>query len=191
MVFFYRLRQVSTAVTVLLLSACAATTNVDYRTGYDFTAIRAIVVDAPEQTGSRDPRISGPLIDTRVNTAIKQALAGRGYRVVEQDANARLTWQLATKAGLESDNSGVSFGFGSYGRHSAMGVGYGFPFYDVESYDEAVLTIDILAAADGGLLWRGSAKRRLGDGLTPEKLTELVNDLVNEVLAQFPPGGHR
>jgi len=190
MIFFHRLRHVTTAVTVLLLSACAATTNVDYRPGYDFSAIRTIVVDAPEQPGSSDPRISGPLIDTRVDTSIRQVLAARGYRVVEQDANARLKWQLTTKAGLESDNSGISFGFGTFGRHSAAGVGYGFPFYDVESYDEAVLTIDIQAAADGGLVWRGSAKRRLGDGLTPEKLTELVNDLVNEVLAQFPPGGH-
>jgi hypothetical protein len=186
--YLYHLRHLAT---VLLLSACAATTNVDYRPDYDFSAIRTLALEAPGQTGSHDPRISGPLIDARVNASITQVLSARGYHLVEQDANARLTWQLVTKAGLESDYSGIPVGYGHYGSYYGTGVAYGFPFYDIESYDEAVLTIDILSGADGDLLWRGSASRRLGDGLTPEKLTRLVNDLVTEVLVLFPPGSHR
>ena len=187
----YRKSLLIAAVALLLLPACATTTNVDYRQGYNFSAIRTLVVDAPEQTGSNDPRISGPLVKARVNTSIARVLASRGYRMVDRQGDARITWQLATKAGLESYNSGISIGYGTFSGSSAVGIGYGFPFYDVESYDEAVLTIDILSGTDGGLLWRGSASRVLGDGLTPEKLTDLVNDLVNEVLVQFPPGSHR
>ena len=85
---------------------------------------------------------------------------------------------------------GISFGYGTFGRRSAVGIGYGFPLYDVDSYDEAVLTIDILGSTDDALLWRGSAHRRLSDGMTPDKLTELMNALVSEVLGQFPPGHH-
>jgi len=85
----------------------------------------------------------------------------------------------------------VSFGYGTFSRRSAFGVGYGFPLYDVDSYDEAVLTVDILDPADGGLLWRASASRRLNDGITPEKLNGLVNELVSEVLGQFPPGSRQ
>ena len=179
------------AAAAMLAAGCATTANVDYRQDYDFGALDTFALTGPGEAGSGDPRISGPLIVARVDSSIREHLAARGYRVIGQDAQARLAWRLTTRAGVESYNSGISFGYGTFSRHSAVGVGYGFPFYDVESYDEAVLTIDILDSADGGLLWRGSASRRLNDGMTPEKLTELVNRLVGEVLAQFPPGARR
>ena len=78
-----------------------------------------------------------------------------------------------------------------YRSVTALGLGYGFPLYDVDTYDDAVLTIDILDPRDDSLLWRGSGSRRLGNGNTPEKLDELVNGLVSDVLDHFPPGSKR
>ena len=177
-----------TGSAVLLLSACATTANVDYRQGYDFSSLHKIRIEAPLPQASSDPRINSPLVTQRIHTAISGYLTAHGYQLVDSGADARLVYQVATKAGLESYNSGVSFGFGTFGRHSAVGLGYGFPGYDVDTYDDAVLTIDILGNGDDSLLWRGSSKRRLGDGNTPEKLTELVNGLVADVLDNFPPG---
>jgi hypothetical protein len=171
-----------------LLLACATTTNVDYREGYDFKAIRSLRLVPPAQPGSADTRINSPLVEERIRKAISEQLRAQGFALVEDGADADLTWQVTTRSGLESDRSGFSLGFGTFSRHSAVGIGYGFPGYDVDSYDEAVLTIDVLDSADGTLLWRGSDSRRLNDGATPESLTEAVQDLVGAVLAKFPPG---
>lgn len=171
-----------------LLLACAATTNVDYREGYDFSALRTLRLVPPAQPGSADTRINSPLVDERIRKAIVDRLRAQGYELVEADADADVTWQVTTRAGLESDRSGFSVGLGTFSRHSAVGIGYGFPGYDVDSYDESVLTIDVLDTATGTLLWRGSDSRRLTDGATPESLTRTVQELVGAVLAKFPPG---
>ena len=176
------------AAAAWLLSACATTTNVDFREGHDFSGISTIEIRPPSQSGNQDPRVSGQLIDDRINKSIQRYLVSRGYQVDTQGAQARLSWILSTRAGLESYDSGISVGFGRFHRHSAVGIGYGFPLYEVESYDEAVLTIDITDAVSGNLLWRGSTSRRLHDGMTPEKLSDLVNRLVDDVLEHFPPG---
>jgi hypothetical protein len=182
------LRQLSLYCAILLLSACATTANVDYRQGYDFSSIHKVRLSAPETATSNDPRINSPLVEERVRSSLAGYLVAHGYQVVDSGEDARLAWQLTTRSGVEGSNSGVSFGFGTFGRHSAVGMGYGFPGYDVDSYDEAVLTVDILESGNDGLLWRGSGNRRLNDGNTPEKMTELVNALVKDVLDNFPPG---
>ncbi len=119
--------------------------------------------------------------------AITDHLLAHGFEVVDANADASMTWQIATRSGLEGNDSGISVGFGTFGRHSAVGIGYGFPGYDVDSYDESVLTVDVQKAADDTLLWRGSSSRRLVDGATPESITKTVHELVSEVLANFPP----
>jgi hypothetical protein len=176
---------------ILVLSACATTTNVDYRQDYDFSHIHRIGIGASPAVTSSDTRINSPLVDQRIHAAVAAYLAARGYLVVDSNADATLVYQLTTRSGLESRNSGVSFGFGTFGPHSAVGLGYGFPLYDIDSYDEAVLTIDLHDSRDNSLLWRGSASSRLGDGNTPEKLTEMVNKLVADILDHFPPGNKR
>jgi Domain of unknown function (DUF4136) len=176
---------------ILALSACATTTNVDYRQGYDFNRIHRIQIGATPAATSSDTRINSPLVDQRIRAAVAAYLAARGYQLVDSHADTTLVYQLTTRSGLESRSSGVSFGFGTFGPHSAVGLGYGFPLYDIDSYDEAVLTIDLHDNKDNSLLWRGSAYSRLGDGNTPEKLTDMVNGLVAGILDHFPPGRKR
>jgi hypothetical protein len=172
-----------------LLAACATTANIDYRKGYDFSSIRSLRIREAQVPASMDPRVNSPLVDQRLRKAIAAWLAAHGYQVVSQGGDAGVSYRIGTRSGVESSDSGVSVGYGTFGRHTALGLGYGFPLYDVDTYDDAILTIDILGPRDDSLLWRGSASRRLGNGTTPEKLDELVNGLVGDVLDHFPPGG--
>jgi Domain of unknown function (DUF4136) len=180
-----RLLGVGSMVSMLL--GCATTANVDYREDYDFSSIHNIRIMAPTRPGTTDTRINSPLVDERVRKTITDHLVANGFEIVDGDADANLTWQLSARSGLESRDSGISLGLGTFGRHSAVGVGYGFPAYDVDSYDEGVLTVDVLSARDNTLLWRGSSSRRLVDGATPQTLTTTVQELVGDVLANFPP----
>lgn len=175
----------------LLLAACATTANIDYRQGYDFSSIRSLDIRPALAPASSDPRVNSPLVDQRIRTAIAAWMKSHGYRVVSRGGDAALTYRIGTRSGLESNDSGVSFGYGAFGRHTALGLGYGFPLYDIDTYDDAVLTIDVLDAHDDSLLWRGSSSRRIGNGNTPEKLDELVKGLVSDVLDNFPPGRKR
>ena len=177
-----------TAITSVLITACASTANVDYDKSYDFSRIHDIQLIVPEQPTSRDTRINSPLVAERVNNAIIAQLTAQGYRVVDTAADVTLRYQLSTRGGVDSYGSGVSFGFGHFGRHTGVGLGYDLPGYGVDSYDESVLTIDVQAVNSDELLWRGSSARRLTDGLTPAKLDAAVDKLVSETLVNFPPG---
>jgi len=170
-----------------MLLACATTANVDYREDYDFSGIHYIRMMPPSRPGSNDTRINSPLVEERIHKSITDHLTASGFEFADSNADASLNWQLTTRSGLESYDSGFSFGLGTFRRHTAVGVGYGFPGYDVDSYDEGVLTIDILSTTDDTLLWRGSSSRRLVNGATPQTITTMVRELVNDVLANFPP----
>lgn len=176
------------ALATLLLTACASTANVDYNTSYDFNSIRTIQLIDPDQQTSRDTRINSPLVSARIRDALTRQLMAKGFRMVESNADVSMQYQLTTRSGVESYGSGVSFGLGHIiGSHSGVGVGYNFPGYDIDSYDESVLTVDVLSMSDKSLLWRGSSNTRLDDGLTPEKLDKIAHKLVSETLANFPP----
>lgn len=173
-----------------LLAGCASTANVDYDQRYDFSRLQTISIEKPAAAATSDSRINSPLVIQRLDDAIRRNLAARGYRVKNENADATLRYQLGSRSGIESYNSGVSIGYGRFSRRYGFGVGYDFPLYDTASYEDSVLIIDI-TGTDGQLLWRGSDSRRLVDGQTPEKLDLLVNELVGSTLANFPPGQHR
>ncbi len=188
MKFHYLFRMLTMLVLPAVLTACATTANLDYREGYDFTSIHSVRIEPPGQLASSDTRVNSPLVDARIRNAIAEHLSTKGVAVVEGNADASLVYHVDTRAGVESYGSGFSFGYGTFSRHNAFGVGYGFPGYDVESYDEMILTIDILDVSDNAMLWRGSSSARLSDGSTPETITSMVNKLVSGILANYPPG---
>ena len=47
--------------------------------------------------------------------------------------------------------------------------------------------IDFVDAPARRLVWRGSGTRRLSRDPKPERVTQRVNDAVDEILGQFPP----
>jgi len=49
------------------------------------------------------------------------------------------------------------------------------------------LVIDIIAAGNGKLLWRGTGARRLSQRSGPQEITAEVNETVEKILVQFPP----
>ena len=175
-------------VAQVMLTACATTVNVDYREGYDFSTTRSVQVAQQAQMVSSDTRVNSPLVDARIRKAIVDHLAAQGVAVVDGKADARLVYQVGTRSSMESYGSGISVGYGTFSGHSAFGLGYGFPGYDVETYDEIVLTIDFLDVQEDTLLWRGSDSERLGDGSTPDTMTGMINELVGDILSNFPPG---
>lgn len=168
-----------------LITACGTTVNVDYDQSADFAAVKTFNLDKTPSKISDDPRINSPLVQQRVTAAIRDTLQQKGLRAAGQ-GDVRVSYRIDVKQEIESDQSGVSVGIGTFSRNVGIGFGYGFPAAEVESYDQIRLTID-LQRPDGQLLWRGSDTRRLQAGSTPEKNTQLINELVQSILETYPP----
>ena len=78
---------------------------------------------------------------------------------------------------------------GPHGRRWA-GAGWGGVGWTetvVDQYEEGTLVIDLIDVAERRLVWRGSGTRRLSRDPQPDRLTQRVNEAVDEILAQFPP----
>jgi hypothetical protein len=182
------LRNLFGLIIILLLISCVNSVNLDYDELINFKGMQTFRLLDPPQKKSGDVRLDTPLVDKRIRQAIEHTLIAKDCRKVETGADFEVAYQLSVKHRVEGGSSGISLGVGTYSPGSVFGMRYGYPVYDVKSYEEGVLTIDILSGPDRQLIWRGSRGRRLYDGSTPEKMTKYINKLVDEILQHFPPG---
>lgn len=178
---------ISLAVATLVLAGCASTANLDYDEKFNFSTLNSFQLQPTPERSANDTRVDSPLVERRITNAITEELVNKGYRQSESGADFRVVYQIGVKQEVASRSSSVSIGVGRYSRRSSVGVAYGFPAGDVETYERGILTIDIISAESDKLIWRGSSSRRLFNGSTPEKSDKQVREIVSEILEQFPP----
>jgi len=171
----------------IALGGCAASVNVDFDDKVDFTALKSFALLPADKNKTDDIRISSPLLAKRLNKALANTLNSKGYQQNEKAPDFFVTYHLRIKQEVETRDTGMRVGVGSYGSHSAIGMSYGFPAYDVYSYERGILTIDVLNNKKL-LIWRGSTSRVLGDEKTPQESDKVVNKVVAQILEKFPPG---
>jgi len=173
---------------LIVLPGCTGVrVSQDYNDGQNLAALKTYAWHYDQQEKSGDIRIDTPLIDQRVRSAIDKTLTARGYRKASRsEADFHIAYQYAIRNQLESDQprTSIGFGFGSYGRHSSIGISTGT---NVNSYDEGLLVIDILDSRDGETLWRGKGTRRVFLHSDPARVTRQINETVHKILDQFPP----
>ena len=174
-------------LSLLFLSACATSVNVDYTPGTSFAGLKTFQVQAKPEGIPDDPRVNSPFMKQRITKAVGDQLRIKGMSFVKTSPDVIVKYHLGIKQELESDDSGVSVGIGTSSRHSAIGFVYGFPGTEVSTVENLNITVDIVNAKNNQLLWRGSLARQLYSGSTPESNTALINGMVQEILNQFPP----
>ena len=179
---------VCTLCIAALLSACSSVrVSQDYDAASDLSQFQTFKWASEVQPKSGDIRVDNPLLDVRIRKAVEQALAGKGLRRSDsQTADFTVAYKLLiqSKVGSSPVSVGVGTGFG-IGSGSFGGIGVGTP--TVDSYEEGLLIIDFTDAVNGDLFWRGTGSKRLPKSPDPQKTTEEVNELVNTILAQYPP----
>lgn len=176
---------------LILLSACAASVNVDYDRSFDFSKIRTYTVMTHPTKKSGDAQIDNELIVQRIVAAIDRNMAAKGYVARAENPDVKLDYFISKKTGVYSSPSSMTFGMGSYGYHGGFGMAYSVPVGDVQTYEKGVLTINIVDARKNTLLWTGSSSRILGENATPETIDRGINEIVADILAKFPPGGNK
>ncbi|MEA3405862.1 MAG: DUF4136 domain-containing protein [Pseudomonadota bacterium] len=185
------MKQFNVAILGLLLifgvTGCSTIpVNQDYDSSANFSGIKSMQwLPTAQQT---EPKASEfvkqqPLIAKRIQSAITLSLSAKGIELVDQSADAYITYHVSVQSKLRSEPFTTSFGFGTFGRRGGI-VFHSAP--ELYEYDEGKLVIDILNL-QGEVIWRGISTSLLTEQSSPQQTTELVNQVVNKVLQQYPP----
>ena len=174
-------------ILLIAISACSSVkVSQDYDLGQPLPELKTYqwLTDVQVQTG--DVRVDNPLLDKRIRKAVDRVLAQKGFeKAVEGTPDVKVAYQFSISLKSKSDDvqTGFGFGMGSRGSFGGIRIGTGST---VTQYDEGLLVID-LTNSQGALLWRGKGTRFLPEHTNPEKTEKIYNELVEKILAQFPP----
>jgi hypothetical protein len=163
------------ALTILtlaaVLSACSGIrVRSDFDSRTDFSAYRtyAWLTKRPPSQPARAPEVSDILME-RIQRAVAGELAGKGLRRVKEEAASLLvTHHVSIEEKLQFTDP-----YFAYDR--------------VKTYEEGTLLIDFIDAKTQQLVWRGSGQTKLREAPTPEERDQRVKEVVDAILAQYPP----
>ena len=159
----------------------------DYDVSRNFSALKTYDWQTKTQPKTGDIRVDNQLLDTRIRTAVDRTLAEKGYqKIAGEKTDFTVSYKYSIRSKLESDNvgMGVGFGWGRVGRYGGVGVDTG---RYISEYDEGMIVIDLIDAAKGDLIWRGTGTARVDQHAKPDEITKGVNEAVEKILSQFPP----
>lgn len=152
----------------LLLSAAAATSQVEYDRQADFSRY---------ETWSWHEgvtRAASPVADNRIREAIESGLAARGLSRVDRDGSLLVVYHASKD--IQIDLVPIKNAVAS-------------PPTGIQYVEKGSLVIDLLDAASGNVVWRGHATGALKYG--PTEIAEQIKAAVHQLLEQFPPPPRR
>jgi hypothetical protein len=176
---------------VLLMSACAGNkANVDFDPAVDFSTYKTFAWSNSTDEATTKSKTATPLVHQRVRESIEATLNTRGFQTVDvAKADMLVTYHLSVAVtGHTSSSVSVGIGrssFGSSGRAS-IGVSGSVPIGG-RTVQEGTMVIALIDAKTNSVIWQGSSSRQLSRSPTPEKQQAMINEVVNEILANFPP----
>lgn len=173
------------------LAACATAPQVEYSHQTNFGSYHSFYWQPVTHQGPvKNPVLDSDILDQRVRTATVRTLLNHGYSQAPDASQADflVTYQTASEQQLRS-NSGFRFGFGIgrpfWAPYDPFWSAAFYPRpYDIESYQEGHLIIDIIDAQTHKLVWRGWTSAIVRPSNYSD---EAVNEMVNEILSRFPP----
>jgi hypothetical protein len=137
-----------------------------------------------ELTGN--PQLDSPFLDQRVRAALVQELGAKGFAKVEDKTpDFYVNYHLSVQTRLTNTGVNTYYGVGSYGSGGGFGIGIGSS--PVRQYEEGTLVIDFVDVATRELVWRGTGTRAVRSNLAPEESSRTLQEVVAEILKQFPP----
>jgi len=172
---------------VLLVSSCAGKkANVDYDATADFSVFKTYAWSEKTDEATSKSIDAYPLFHQRIHDSIDTTMKTKGFQLVDASkADVLITYHLSVEATGYSGSS-VTFGVGSFGHSSGVGLSVGVPVSG-HVVEEGFLLINIIDAKRNSVVWQGSSSRELSRSPTPEKTQEMVEEVVDEILANYPP----
>ncbi len=160
----------------------------DFDPDAEFSTIRTYSWKKVQVPG--DSLADNPLLYKRIALSIDKYLQGRGYSLTDQ-ASADVL--VAIHAGLKEKMRVTDWGGPrGYYRDPLYDSWWGGGAYggrvDVSYYTEGTLVIDIVDRKQEELIWRGLGTGIVSPQSSQEKTGETIEEYVQKILNQFPPG---
>jgi hypothetical protein len=163
----------------------------DYDPSFDFRAPTTFTVLDEAGGMSLDQ-----LNDRRVKSAITRVMESKGFTQVADTSQADIAvgYQFTTqeKRSYQTVNTGWGgYGYGGYGRWYPYGGPTMTTSQTTETrYDVGSLLIAVFDTDARAMVYTSTGSRTLSDSQrSPEEMQRRIDEAVEEILADFPPGG--
>lgn len=161
----------------LFIGCQAVRVNQDYAIGTDFSKYKTY---AYFKQGIDEADVS-ELDKKRILRALDAEMQAKGF-TKSQDPDVVVSFFTDSKERVDVYNN-VGFGWGGFGW-GGFGWGGGFG-NNVTTTTEGVLYIDFIDGKNKELIWQGIGRAALKT--RPQEKVERTNEMVREILMQFPP----
>jgi len=181
------------ATLAITVSACAPNIDVssEWDPTVDFSAYQTFVVLDEASGGLHVDQLT----DSRIKSAIGSTLEAKGMRQVDNPDNAdfALGWQLTTYE--KSTFQTVSSGWDDYGSYGCGGWYRGAATNSTSTttetrYEVGTLAIAVFDEAEDAIIFSSTGSKKLAtDDVSAEESQSRINQAVETILRDFPPGG--
>jgi hypothetical protein len=166
--------------TVLSGSAIAQDEWYDYDRQADFSKLRTYSFREGTKSGDQ-------FVDDRIERAIIANLSSIGMRRDDRNPDMFIVTHLTFEKEKDITTYSSYPGYGPYDWYWGPGWGWGMSEIRVREITMGTLLIDVIDADRGAVIWRGGAVERVKHR-SPESADEHVQETVDEILEDFPPG---
>ena len=170
---------------VLILVGCVSPVRVDYDRGAapKLQSYKCFAVDSRELGTNYQSIALSPIVDRRIERALKAELLAKGFTQDCATPDFRVAFNTAQKTITELNDLGI--GATPYRRSAYHGYA-GYSNIQIDQYQEGTFIIDIIDMQSQELVWRGAYVKRLGWHAPTDAE---IRAIIIETLAQFPPAG--
>ena len=164
----------------LLVGACSGiSTTTDYDPAVDFTGFSTY--DWVDSESGVDN-----ITSSRIRQSVDGAMAAKGFSQSSSNPDLAISYQVSTaeRRSFNTVNAGWGGGYGWGG----WGMGMGTSTTTENVWQEGSLILGIFDASTKNLVWHGSATTDIDGSRSPEQRQQLIDDAVNKMMANFPPG---
>jgi hypothetical protein len=148
----------------------------------DFARYRTFAWQPGVQPLTGEPRVDDPFLHERIERAVEDELARKGFtRVQAEDADMLLVYRLALREDFERgaiDNPGALGPSWAPGAQSQL---FG------RTYKRGSMVLDVVDPARRAIVWRGSVEREVSFYADPDQQVPAVREAVRALFSEFPP----
>ena len=164
----------------MLVGACSGiSTSTDYDPAVDFTAFSTFTwIDSEGQIDN--------ITSSRVRQSVDAAMTAKGFTQSSSNPDVAVSYQVtsAERSSFTTVNSGWGGGYGWGG----WGMGMGTSTTTQQTWQEGSLILAIFDTGTKNLVWTGTATTDLDPSRSPADRQKLIDDAVNKMMSDFPPG---
>lgn len=173
------MRGLMAALMLITLSGCASNVVTDYNSATEFGSYSSWAF-ADNNDSSGFVSLDG----ARVQNAVESELDRKTMKkVADDEADLLVSYRVEKVDRL--DTTGLSYGLG-LGRGA---FGFGFSTAPpVREVQEGKLVVELVDSETSQVVWRGVSKRYLNEDQSPQYRRELIDEVIADMFAKYPPG---